>query len=747
MDVLGRSDRARHLLTAAAVWQRCGRIDTLLAFLERGVWPCPRQDSAASAAPEFNPHEAAAGSTGASALEACVSFRLGIASFQSWYASPWNWVAPRAQRRLSGYLVILARVFVPRLAAVASAALSTTTALAPSGTPLNLHEIVGPLLAVLGYLLGDAAVTTATSVWPEDTDEQHRPDLQEAFDGSSVSRPETSSTRKRPRELQQQQQIDRQHDDRGGMETSKSTSRIEEVESEVEGGTLLAPPTAGAPQRSRQGRGCLIRLLPPFASGTSATVVVRLVAPLTRAVASEELNTYFGRFGFLSSTKLSTEERVSRMHHPNRSPGVHTDTGEDEPPPALHEYAPPSIRRLHQTLLQRQRRKGRTATAGRSAAATLPGEQDRHSDGEFDATEVRYHAHTFLVRLDSAANARRAVLQLRDKVIELVLFAEPPPPGYDDEAEETATAPGDDASRVTASGDLLVPNQPLADAMSHPLGPRASSIASEAPDRWRLAPPAPYDRATVDSRLLPSAGDMILAADGADIFTIIDGASVFDATADGDEDAEGFDTDAGASDDEDEIDRRLAESDDLAAIAAAVPEVAIDRIPYWVSPDRLAAEATHFGDVRRIRYSVNDRNGVFLGCALVLMATREAAARLSEAMNGFVFAESSERAGNGDGGEDENVQLARQLFAASAGGGGGLDFASMMGHRTDGTSHGGGGGDAANVAAGRIVPCIAGVFDEHLNIVSLVDRSAAVRRHAELSLLVAARPAAHMALR
>ena len=65
-----------------------------------------------------------------------------------------------------------------------------------------------------------------------------------------------------------------------------------------------------------------------------------------------------------------------------------------------------------------------------------------------------------------------------------------------------------------------------------------------------------------------------------------------------------------------------------------VPDIVIDNVPYWVTPEQLEQLFGQYGKVQDIKLSTSDRNGAFLQCALVRMRNFEEALLASEEIHG-----------------------------------------------------------------------------------------------------------------
>jgi hypothetical protein len=64
-----------------------------------------------------------------------------------------------------------------------------------------------------------------------------------------------------------------------------------------------------------------------------------------------------------------------------------------------------------------------------------------------------------------------------------------------------------------------------------------------------------------------------------------------------------------------------------------VPDLLVDGIPYWTTPEQIREYFSQYGTVASVRIATDDRSGAFLGCALVRMRTFDEAVRASD-MNG-----------------------------------------------------------------------------------------------------------------
>ena len=70
-----------------------------------------------------------------------------------------------------------------------------------------------------------------------------------------------------------------------------------------------------------------------------------------------------------------------------------------------------------------------------------------------------------------------------------------------------------------------------------------------------------------------------------------------------------------------------------------VPDVVVDGIPFWSTVDSIRDRVSQYGMVTRVLPSTNDRNGAFLGSAIVKMRTVKDARKLCNGLNGVEFEE------------------------------------------------------------------------------------------------------------
>jgi hypothetical protein len=70
---------------------------------------------------------------------------------------------------------------------------------------------------------------------------------------------------------------------------------------------------------------------------------------------------------------------------------------------------------------------------------------------------------------------------------------------------------------------------------------------------------------------------------------------------------------------------------------AYVPDLVVDRVPYWYAPDQFSFICAAFGDVASVRYSIDDKSGAFTGAVLLTMATSEGARKAAHGLHGKVI--------------------------------------------------------------------------------------------------------------
>lgn len=70
---------------------------------------------------------------------------------------------------------------------------------------------------------------------------------------------------------------------------------------------------------------------------------------------------------------------------------------------------------------------------------------------------------------------------------------------------------------------------------------------------------------------------------------------------------------------------------------AYIPDLVVDRVPYWYSPDQFAFLIAAFGEHTSIRYSVDDKSGAFTGAVLLTMATAEGVRKAAHGLQGKII--------------------------------------------------------------------------------------------------------------
>lgn len=80
-------------------------------------------------------------------------------------------------------------------------------------------------------------------------------------------------------------------------------------------------------------------------------------------------------------------------------------------------------------------------------------------------------------------------------------------------------------------------------------------------------------------------------------------------------------------------------STDLAFASSFVPDLVIDHLPYWTTREQLKERFSLYGTIRSMKLSVDDRNGCFLGAALVRMGSLQESLAASEGLNGAEVSE------------------------------------------------------------------------------------------------------------
>lgn len=79
------------------------------------------------------------------------------------------------------------------------------------------------------------------------------------------------------------------------------------------------------------------------------------------------------------------------------------------------------------------------------------------------------------------------------------------------------------------------------------------------------------------------------------------------------------------------------EKADAAASSTFIPDLVVDRVPYWFTPEQFAFLCAAYGDVASVRYSIDDRSGAFTGAAMLTMATSEGARSAAHGLHGKVI--------------------------------------------------------------------------------------------------------------
>lgn len=99
-----------------------------------------------------------------------------------------------------------------------------------------------------------------------------------------------------------------------------------------------------------------------------------------------------------------------------------------------------------------------------------------------------------------------------------------------------------------------------------------------------------------------------------------------------------------------DLDAALATSQDNVAVVhvdettapegdddAYIPDLVVDHVPYWTTPEQFSFMCAAFGEVASVRYSTDDRSGAFTGAVLLTMSTSEGVRKAAHGLHGKVI--------------------------------------------------------------------------------------------------------------
>jgi hypothetical protein len=68
-----------------------------------------------------------------------------------------------------------------------------------------------------------------------------------------------------------------------------------------------------------------------------------------------------------------------------------------------------------------------------------------------------------------------------------------------------------------------------------------------------------------------------------------------------------------------------------------VPDLVVDNVPYWFTPEQFSFLCSAHGDVASIRFSIDDRSGAFTGAVLLTMTTSEGTRKAAHGLHGKII--------------------------------------------------------------------------------------------------------------